>query len=229
MHVAHHVQVKRLAGDTESEETCKEGDSADLQPSGQCGSDSTNPGGHHPVHHDPAQLLQMKNCLIKSESKSNLGMATIPNLHNNNNSSSSRPHVPSLDVSKDQLKVLSSDSANSSDVMDADSPRTSDSSASGQLPNANHHHHVGPHHHSFPPESCVGPNQTNMLHNVGNLCDQSQQQQVFHHPRGNNNNNNVNATVKLEDGSLIHDSEQPCNYFLPQLDEQNVLPWWDWP
>jgi homeobox-leucine zipper protein len=90
------------------------------------------------------------------------------------------------------------DGSNSSDVLDADSPRTSDSSSpASALSDRNEHVIQSP---ELPPESAfMAP---------GMLQD-------------------VTAGVKMEDG--FHEVDQSCNYLLMQLDEQSVLPWWDWP
>ncbi|KAG0581432.1 hypothetical protein KC19_4G251000 [Ceratodon purpureus] len=93
------------------------------------------------------------------------------------------------------------DGSNSSDVLDADSPRTTDSSSPASAMSDRHEHVIqSP---EFPPESSfMAP---------GMLQD-------------------VTAGVKLEDGSSgFHEVDQSCNYLLLQLDEQSVLPWWDWP
>jgi homeobox-leucine zipper protein len=103
-----------------------------------------------------------------------------------------------------------SGSSNSSDVLDADSPRTADSSTLS--PTSEHHEQFQEQFHpsspEFPPESCF------MIPDVHD------------------------AAVKLEDGSdavgassVFNDVDQSCYYLLPlQLyDQSGVLPWWDWP
>lgn len=93
------------------------------------------------------------------------------------------------------------DGSNSSDVLDADSPRTTDSSSPASAMSDRTEHVIqSP---EFPTESSF------MV--PGMLQD-------------------VTAGVKLEDGSGgFHEVDQSCNYLLLQLDEPSVLPWWDWP
>lgn len=103
-----------------------------------------------------------------------------------------------------------SGSSNSSHVLDAESPRTVDSSSLS--PTSSHREQFPEQYHpsspEFTPESCF------MVPDVHD------------------------AAVKLEDGSVavgsagvFNDVDQSCNYFLPlQLQDQvGALPWWEWP
>jgi homeobox-leucine zipper protein len=119
--------------------------------------------------------------------------------------------TPTVDITlpnKDTAET--SGSSNSSDVLDAESPRTVDSSSLS--PTSETHEQFPEQFHpsspEFPPESCF------MVPDVHG------------------------AAVKLEDGSaavgtasVFNDVDQSCNYLLPlQLyDQSGVLPWWDWP
>jgi len=90
----------------------------------------------------------------------------------------------------------------SSEVLNADSPRTSnDSGALLPLENINttYPHMVD----------------SSIIHMSDNLCAQMLSPQACQR-----------ISVKLEEGSFQDDS---CNYTLTQLDEERGLPWWDWP
>ena len=121
--------------------------------------------------------------------------------HHNSRSS------PTVDVSLDCANYKESetsgctDGSNSSDVLDADSPRTADSSSPASAMSDRSEHLIqSP---EFAPESS--------FMTPGILQD-------------------VTGGVKLEDESGgFHEVDQSCNYLLLQLDEQSVLPWWDWP
>lgn len=120
---------------------------------------------------------------------------------------------PTVDVAQLANKdpAETSGSSNSSDVLDAESPRTVDSSSLS--PTSDLHHEqfqeqFQPSSPEFPPESCF------MLPDVHD------------------------AAVKLEDGSaagassVFNDVDQSCNDLLPlplYVDQSGVLPWWDWP
>lgn len=117
------------------------------------------------------------------------------------------PTVDVLSSRKDKEQTTSSDS-NSSEIMDAESPRTIDSNSLSTMPKEQSTNCT-----QFSPESFVDPS---MLHVSDDFCGRALSNQVFN--RG---------VVKLEDGSFHED--QSCNYFLTHLDEQGALPWWDWP
>lgn len=123
---------------------------------------------------------------------------------------------------KEELTTTSSDS-NSSDILDADSPRTTDSTSSLSTsvqaealnPKALGQSSTCP---QFPPESFASP--CNLLPSI---CEEDMPTAgpagVSSRPAG---------MVKLEDGSTGFHDDHSCNYLLPQLDEQCILPWWDW-
>lgn len=122
---------------------------------------------------------------------------------------------------KEEVTTTSSDS-NSSDILDADSPRTTDSTSS--LSTSVQAEAVNPEAlgqsscPQFPPESFVSP--CNLLPSI---CEEDMstagQAGVSSRPAG---------IVKLEEGSTGFHDDHSCNYLLPQLDEQCILPWWDW-
>lgn len=133
------------------------------------------------------------------------------------------PAVDDVNPAKETVvkRTSSSTSINSSHVVDADSPCTSDSSRSSAPSNnrASPPPHSEAQHHSvpgdavawtqyaqFPPESFVGP------HLVPDLCC-ADDHVVFQAHRG--------AGVKIED--------MDPSFLLSRLEEQPVLPnWWDW-
>lgn len=121
---------------------------------------------------------------------------------------------------KEELTTTSSDS-NSSDILDADSPRTIDSTRSlttsvqvqaealnpkalGQSSSCL----------QFPPEIFVDP--CNLLPSI--YEDMSTAGKAGRQA----------GIMKLEDGSTGFHDDHSCSYLLPQLDEQCNLPWWDW-
>lgn len=120
----------------------------------------------------------------------------------------------SKDVSKDgvtpcneklRAKETSSESI-SSELLNADSPRTSmDSGVLVPLDN------IGTYPHCISAEMV----DSNIIHMSDHLGDQLLSLHGCHR-----------ISVKLEDGSFQDDS---CNYMLAQLDEERGLPWWDWP
>jgi homeobox-leucine zipper protein len=91
----------------------------------------------------------------------------------------------------------------SSEVLDADSPRTMDSAP----PPLEKMISVSP---------AEVPVDSNIIHVSDHLCDQMLSPQACQR-----------ISVKLEDGSF--QDESSCNYILSQLDEERGLPWWDWP
>ena len=96
----------------------------------------------------------------------------------------------------------------SSEILDADSPRTMDSTPA--LEKASIYPHVS----SISAE--INPVDSNIIHMTDHLCDQMLSPQACQR-----------ISVKLEDGSF--QDESSCNYILTQLDEERGLPWWDWP
>lgn len=142
-------------------------------------------------------------------------------------------HSPRIEVPADSppptkegmQRTLSSDS-NSSNVMDADSPRTSDNSShlsirnntpaeQSQPPLADDGPSWAQTYPHFPPENFVGPNLQELDQEL------ALGSHVFH--RGA-----AAAGVKLEE---MHGSCFPTDqaFLLSRLEEQTVLPnWWDW-
>lgn len=98
----------------------------------------------------------------------------------------------------------SSDSM-SSEIVNADSPRTSDSISLVPLNEFTTYPHI-------PTDSMVD---SSIIHMSDSICDQMLSPIDCHR-----------ISVKLEDGSF---QDESCNYMLSQLDEERGLPWWDWP
>lgn len=94
----------------------------------------------------------------------------------------------------------------SSEILDADSPRTMDSAPLEKIS-------VYPHISAISAEI---PVDSSILHMSDHLCDPMLSPQACQR-----------ISVKLEDGSF--QDESSCNYILTQLDEERALPWWDWP
>lgn len=93
----------------------------------------------------------------------------------------------------------------SSEILDADSPRTSlDSGALLPLDNANTYPQISP--------ELVD---SSIIHVSDTLGDH------LLSPRACQR-----ISVKLEDDSY---QDESCNYILTQMDEERGLPWWDWP
>lgn len=135
---------------------------------------------------------------------------------------------PTVDIAgrtkekSEETNTISSGSINSSDnnILDAaDSPRTTDSSnlmpAHDDLacqPAASYSCHQFP----APGDSFAAPN---ILHvQDEDLCNRSEV----------GSGAGAGFPVKLEDGCAFQ-VDPSCNYYLPQLDDHTVLPWWDWP
>ncbi|XP_024370524.1 uncharacterized protein [Physcomitrium patens] len=114
----------------------------------------------------------------------------------------------------DSKEMSTSSGSNSSDLLDTDSTRVSDSCYLSRIQDEQL---AGYSSNQLPPESFVGPN---LLHgdDAEPFCGRDVAQQV-------------NFPVKLEDASHFQMPDIPnCIYFLPQIvSEQSVLPWWDWP
>ncbi|XP_024401525.1 uncharacterized protein [Physcomitrium patens] len=172
------AEVQRLSGKT-SPQGSQSSQSAD---SSQCESDS--------------------HCMPDTEESPKLGKKpynlAITKDHHHTRSSPTMTvcSTPKLEVEK----TSTSSGSNSSDLLDADSPHTSDSNPSdeeklaccSQFP---------------PPESLVGP--------LGVDDDVNASQQSF--------------PVKLEEGCHAFQVDPNCGYFFAPAVEQSVLPWWDWP
>lgn len=133
----------------------------------------------------PSQLSPQKTCEGSVETK------RIP----------SEPNASS----KDDPTPCKGERSAHSEILNADSPRTSNvSGALLPLDNINTYSHI--------PAEMVD---SSIIHMSDNLCDQMLSPQACQR-----------ISVKLEEGSLQDDS---CNYTLTQLDEERGLPWWDWP
>lgn len=125
--------------------------------------------------------------------------------------------VSELITSRDELsprkekgpRATSSEST-SSEILDADSPRTIDS---GHVPLLLPMDKIIS---GYPQISTDLMMDSNLMHMTDHLCDRVLSPHDAYH--------RVNA-VKLEEGSFQEDS---CGYLLTQLDEQGPLPWWDW-
>lgn len=123
---------------------------------------------------------------------------------------SSKTHpTPTIDVlpiadqesTEHRFKRTMSYDSNSSDVMDAESPRTADSSNPSTLVDASWAQYHNP---QFPPENYVGP--------ISNL----------HLADGDM----VSPQVKLEEMAGFPTDQA---FLLSQLENQTILPnWWDW-
>ncbi|KAG0626371.1 hypothetical protein M758_2G120900 [Ceratodon purpureus] len=161
------AKVQRLSGKTTSQDSKSDLESSQCDSEAHC--DATEPAPNHQTSCPPkTEALECKDSEDQQET-----------------------------LVKEQNIPTSSDGSNdesSSELLDADSPRTTDSNhLSGLGADSNHLAAYCDH---FPPESFVGP---------GELM----------------------FPVKLEDHGQFQ-VDPSCNYFLPPMLEQGVLPWWDW-
>lgn len=113
------------------------------------------------------------------------------------------------DASKDsptpRKEMGSKETSADSEILDADSPRTTmDSGSLLPLDNINAYPHIS-----------AEMVDSSIIHMSDHLGDQVLSPQACQR-----------ISVKLEDDSFQDDS---CNYILSQLDEERGLPWWDWP
>lgn len=117
----------------------------------------------------------------------------------------SSPTVDVTELANNKDSAETSGSSNSSDVLDAESPRTVDSSSLEQ----NFQEQFAD---EFPPESCF------MVPDVRDAAVKLE----------DHDGSAAAVTTSVDE---FTDVDQSCNYLLPlQLYEQSgVLPWWDWP
>lgn len=139
-----------------------------------------------PTANDPAKSDKLK------ESK--------PATPKDNQSTRSSPTTVVCSATTLEAEITSTSSgSNSSDLLDADSPRTTDSNPrEEQLAN-----YCG----QLLPENFVGHLTVEEAVNTS--------QKVY--------------SVKLEDGCHHFQVDATSGYFLPPMAEQSILPWWDWP
>lgn len=186
------LQVKRLKGSNNNSNSLSVAvkGCAGADPSTQCRSEALSPSSVLQVDHDSY-----------SDSPSSENIIQLPSKNFQNNSSAGP-------LKEESRRTTSSDSNVSSDVVEGDSPRTSDSCS---LSTRMQHHpdqqeqwtHCNP---QFPSDNSF---------NVG--VDELSQQLAFQ--RG--------AAVKLEDG-IGYNADQP--FLMSRLDvDQSAFPWWDWP
>lgn len=151
-------------------------------------------------------------CPEQVEEQRNAADPTVSSRPTNHRDRTSNPTIDvTSSTQKKELKdseTTTSSGSNSSDVLDADSPRTSE---------------------SLSPTSNISP--------VVSTCFQFSAEPIFQvgpsllPVNEDLYHRSSSCAVKAEDGMAgFHVDDAACNYFLPHLvDDQSALPWWDWP